>query len=473
MSKKVKHHPENDIDKSGSIEIIHELDVEDKLSEAIYRFNVHPKSGILQLCAFYNVPNTPEEIAHILHTTEGLIREKIGEYLSDEKSEPILFAYFQELNLQLPFIKAIRKSLSSSLKLPGEAEQIDRIVHGFAKVYHQMNPTVFKNTDVAYILAFAIILLNSDQHNPNMTHKMSSRDFIENIRGALKPEDISDSKLLSMYEDIKQNPLQFGESADGGSEFLALSAPKLHGYLKKKTNKWNSIWKTHFFVLANSCLYYFKSDDPENKDDPIGMIQLVSVKVSIADKNSNRIVISAISSPVQMSTSVSSSNITLKSNHRSRSKARASASDLHVDAPQKTTVFRHSFDQSHATDNSNDNENNNNNDNDNDSIISISAPIAPSTPTTNSSRRRNHEHNYIQYVRFVHKKPEIVHGVTEFFLEAASAHVAQRWYYRLNHSIVCASFGNENEREDEPEMLKSFNSSAIGNPVSETSDHTE
>ncbi|KAK8885009.1 hypothetical protein M9Y10_044137 [Tritrichomonas musculus] len=446
MSKKSKHHNDND-DKPETIEIIHELDVEDKLSEAIYRFNVHPKSGILQLCDFYNVPNTPEEIAHILHTTEGLISEKIGEYLSDEKSEPILFAYFQELNLQMPFIKAIRKSLSCSLKLPGEAEQIDRIVHGFAKVYHQMNPTVFKNSDVAYILAFALILLNSDQHNPNMTHKMSSRDFIDNVRGALKPEDVSDSKLLSMYEDIKQNPLQFGETVDGGSEFLALSAPKLHGYLKKKTNKWNSIWKTHFFVLANSCLYYFKSDDPENKDDPIGMIQLVSVKVSIADKNSNRIVISAISSPNQMCTSVSSSNITLKNSHRSRSRVRASSSDIPVENSSKSLSYRHSFDeQNHNNENNNDNNNNNN---------------------------HGHRHNYIQYVRFVRKKPEIVHGVSEFFLEAASAHIAERWYYRLNHSIVCANFGNECEAEEGPEMLKSFNPSAIGNPISETSDHTE
>ncbi|OHS94839.1 Cytohesin-3 [Tritrichomonas foetus] len=365
-----------------TIEIIGELEVEDQLTEAVYNFNVSPKTGIKKLCEFYHVPSTPENMAHILHTTDGLMSEKIGEFLSDGKSESILLAYFKEMDLNMSFINAIRKFISGSLRLPGEAEQIDRIVHGFAKVYVLANPSVFANSDIAYILAFAIIMLNSDQHNPLMSKRMTAKEFISNIRGAISASDISDHTLQQMYDDIKENPLKFGEESK--SEFLALSAPKLHGYLRRKTNKWNSRWKSHFFVLANSCLYYFKSDDPENKDNPIGMIQLVAVKVKICPDKPKRIIISSIESNTSLS-----------------------------------------------------------------------------------------------YVRFTHQKPELLQDIHELFLEAPSARAAKKWYYRINHSIVCTGYSTnnnnniDNEKAKELRMISSFSSSGIGNSISETSEHTE
>ena len=352
------------------LEITKKLEKEDELSEAIYNFNIQPKKGILKLCDFFHLPHSPESMAHILHTTCGLMSEKIGEYLANEKNEQVLLCYFKELDLKTTFMMAIRKALSGSLRLPGEAEQIDRIVQGFAKVYVSSNPNVFKNVDVAYILAFALIMLNSDLHNPNMQKKMTSKEFIENIRGVLKPDDISDESLHEMFQDIKENQFTFGNTSK--DEFLALSAPKLHGFLRKKAKKWNSYWTTHFFVLANSCLYYFKSDSPENKDDPIGMIQLVSVNVSLSPNKPNRIIISSTQGP-------------------------------------------------------------------------------------------------IQYVRFDQKKPELMNDINEIYLEAPSIHAAEKWYYKINHSIVYSNFGNENT-EKTPKMISSFSSSAIGNSISETSE---
>eukprot|EP00951_Prasinocladus_malaysianus_P011687 scaffold86641_cov19-Prasinocladus_malaysianus.AAC.1 len=37
---------------------------------------------------------------------------------------------------------------------------------------------VFKNADAAYLLAFAIIMLNTDLHNPMVDEKMSMEDFV-------------------------------------------------------------------------------------------------------------------------------------------------------------------------------------------------------------------------------------------------------------------------------------------------------
>jgi Sec7-like guanine-nucleotide exchange factor len=52
------------------------------------------------------------------------------------------------------------------VRLPGEAQQIDRMVEKFAAEYHRQNPNMFRAEDTCYILAFSIIMLNTDLHNP-------------------------------------------------------------------------------------------------------------------------------------------------------------------------------------------------------------------------------------------------------------------------------------------------------------------
>ena len=56
--------------------------------------------------------------------------------------------------------QAVRAYLSS-FRLPGEAQKIDRIMESFSAAYCSQNPSVFANSDAAYVLAFAIIMLNT------------------------------------------------------------------------------------------------------------------------------------------------------------------------------------------------------------------------------------------------------------------------------------------------------------------------
>lgn len=44
--------------------------------------------------------------------------------------------------------------------------------------YCRDNPNLFKNADTAYVLAYAVILLNTDAHNPMVTKKMTKSDFV-------------------------------------------------------------------------------------------------------------------------------------------------------------------------------------------------------------------------------------------------------------------------------------------------------
>jgi brefeldin A-inhibited guanine nucleotide-exchange protein len=63
---------------------------------------------------------------------------------------------------------AIRKFLAD-FRLPGEAQKIDRLMEKFAERFFLDNPgNVFKSADVAYVLAFSVIMLNTDAHNPGV-----------------------------------------------------------------------------------------------------------------------------------------------------------------------------------------------------------------------------------------------------------------------------------------------------------------
>lgn len=60
--------------------------------------------------------------------------------------------------------------------------------HVHSQRYCICNPTVvrqFRNPDTIFILAFAIILLNTDMYSPNVKpeRKMKLEDFIKNLRG--------------------------------------------------------------------------------------------------------------------------------------------------------------------------------------------------------------------------------------------------------------------------------------------------
>jgi guanine nucleotide-exchange factor len=84
-----------------------------------------------------------------------------------------MHAYVDELSFKgLIFDDAIRRFLSG-FRLPGEAQKIDRLMEKFAERYCKDNPGTFKNADTAYVLAYAVIMLNTDAHNPMVWPKVS------------------------------------------------------------------------------------------------------------------------------------------------------------------------------------------------------------------------------------------------------------------------------------------------------------
>lgn len=82
---------------------------------------------------------------------------------------------------------ALRK-FQTYFRMPGEAQKVERIIEVFSQRYCQCNRDMvarLRNLDTVFVLAFAIIMLNTDLHTPNLKadRRMTQEDFIKNLRG--------------------------------------------------------------------------------------------------------------------------------------------------------------------------------------------------------------------------------------------------------------------------------------------------
>ena len=56
-------------------------------------------------------------------------------------------------------------------------------MESFAKRYTECHPNVFTSSDTAYVLAFSVIMLNTDAHSNQIVNKMTQEEFLRNNRG--------------------------------------------------------------------------------------------------------------------------------------------------------------------------------------------------------------------------------------------------------------------------------------------------
>jgi len=133
----------------------------------------------------------------------------IGEYLgeADEEIVLVMHAFVDQMDFtRLKFIDALRQFLQS-FRLPGEAQKIDRLMLKFAGRYLQCNPNSFANADTAYILAYSVIMLNTDAHSPQVKNRMTKQDFIKNNRGINDGSDLPEDYLIEIYNEIYSNEI--------------------------------------------------------------------------------------------------------------------------------------------------------------------------------------------------------------------------------------------------------------------------
>nr|XP_043629578.1 brefeldin A-inhibited guanine nucleotide-exchange protein 2-like [Erigeron canadensis] len=184
-----------------------------ELQEGKSLFNRTPKKGIEFLINVKKVGSSPEEIADFLKNASGLNKTMIGDYLGEleDISLRVMHAYVDSFDfLDMEFDDAIRTFLWG-FRLPGEAQKIDRIMEKFAQHYCKCNPKAFVSADTAYVLAYSVIMLNTDAHNPMVKNKMSADDFIRINHGVDDGKDLPEEYLRSLFERISKSEIKMKE----------------------------------------------------------------------------------------------------------------------------------------------------------------------------------------------------------------------------------------------------------------------
>jgi hypothetical protein len=123
------------------------------------------------------------------------------------------------------------------------------------KVSHtQFDASLKDEIDTAYVLAFSLIMLNTDAHSHHIKVKMTKEEFVKNNRGISAGNNLPKEYLEKLYDKIVENEIKM----ESQSSLFGNAEKK--GWCKKQGGRIKT-WKKRWLVLKDNCLYYFKKED--------------------------------------------------------------------------------------------------------------------------------------------------------------------------------------------------------------------
>ena len=239
------------------------------------KFNEKPKLGLgyLEAHGIVSDANDAIEVAKFLKGTSRVSKSVLGDFLSKKGNESLLKAFLDLFDFSGKRVDEALRLLLETFRLPGESPLIEAIVERFSEKYcSDDTPIDVANKDAVFILTYAIIILNTDQHNPNVKSmkRMTLEDFSRNLRGQNGGEDFSPTFLRDIYDSIKSNEIILPDEHDNKHAFdyawrELLSKTETVGDLKTcDTNiydgdMFNATWRP--IVSTLSYVFMSASDD--------------------------------------------------------------------------------------------------------------------------------------------------------------------------------------------------------------------
>ncbi|MBW00095.1 Cytohesin-4, partial [Eschrichtius robustus] len=148
--------------------------------------------------------------------------------------------------------------------------------------YHSNNQVHILSTphvlNTCYVLSFSIIMLNTSLHNPNVRDRPPFERFVSMNRGINDGSDLPEEQLRNLFDSIKSEPFSIPED-DGNDLTHTFFNPDREGWLLKLGGRVKT-WKRRWFILTDSCLYYFEFTTDK---EPRGIIPLENLSVQKVD----------------------------------------------------------------------------------------------------------------------------------------------------------------------------------------------
>ncbi|SPC60877.1 related to golgi-specific brefeldin a-resistance guanine nucleotide exchange factor 1 [Ustilago sp. UG-2017b] len=185
------------------------------------RFNAKPKDGLAfleneGLLDYDDASLTREErIARFLKECPRLDKKLVGDYIGRPDNVKVLEAFVRLFDfMDKPIAEALREMLES-FRLPGESQQIERITQTFAATYFAAKPEGIATEDAVFILSYSVIMLNTDQHNPQNKRRMTVDDYRKNLRGVNGGDDFDLDLTGAIYDSIRKREIVMPEEHAG------------------------------------------------------------------------------------------------------------------------------------------------------------------------------------------------------------------------------------------------------------------
>ena len=187
-------------------------------------FSENPKNGIKYLVSqgIIKDPEDSHSVALFLKGTSRISKKVLGEYISKKSNENLLSAFLDLFKFNDRRVDEALREMLGFFRLPGESALIERIVDIFSEKYcANSTPEDISSKDAVYVLTYAIIMLNTDQHNPNVKTqaRMAFKDFARNLRGVNGGEDFAPQYLQEIYNSIRTNEIILPDEHDNKHAF--------------------------------------------------------------------------------------------------------------------------------------------------------------------------------------------------------------------------------------------------------------
>lgn len=189
-----------------------------------------------------------KELGEFFYYKAALLNKKnVGEFITKPKNLPILINFLSHFNFKGKRVDESLRMLLQKFRIPGESQQIERVVENFADKYvndqnyddmEKEYKTALQNyksglstkeplepvtpeKDGVFILSYAIIMLNTDLHNPKVKEHMTFEDFRKNLRGVYKDgKDYPEWYLRTTYNSIKSREIIIPEEHYGTDKWF-------------------------------------------------------------------------------------------------------------------------------------------------------------------------------------------------------------------------------------------------------------
>jgi len=208
------------------------------MNKAVIKFNLNPKNGVNYLIQIGHIEKEPQETmvadtVKFIKNTPGLSKIKIGEFFGEPADFPkqVMHAYIDSLSfVNMPFVSAMR-DLLEEFQIPGESQKIDRILLKFGQKFYQDNPNKFVSANTPYELSYAVMILQTSIHNPQVKQKMTFEGFLSMSKDIRRSYNLTDDFMKTIYDDIKKNPIVL---ADNEAAKLKQESALANGIKKKQ-----------------------------------------------------------------------------------------------------------------------------------------------------------------------------------------------------------------------------------------------